>query len=371
MAVPEWEWVLGTAAYVDDIEKEIWAFVEEALIAIVVITLLVMLVGNWFIGKLVKPLRTAAEALKDIAEGEGDLTKRLDVTGEDEVGEMAKWFNVFMDKIEGIIRNLGGTSLEVVTFSEQLQSSSHELSSGAEEGSAQATDASAAGEQVSANMQSVAASVEELTASIREIAENAQEAATVGNEAAQMADAAGTTVSTLGQSSREIGEIIQSIMAIAEQTNLLALNATIEAARAGDAGKGFNVVANEVKELALQSSELSDSIRGKVEAIQSQTQSTVGSIEEIAKIIDRVQHYTTTIAGAVQEQSSATNEISNNLSEASRGVSVIAERIASVAEASNATAREADSTRTVSESVGKVANDLQSLVNQFKYRDAA
>jgi methyl-accepting chemotaxis protein len=218
-------------------------------------------------------------------------------------------------------------------------------------------------------MASVAASIEELTASIGEIASNAEEAATIGNKAADTVESASSSMATLGASSEEIGEIISSIMTVAEQTNLLALNATIEAARAGEAGKGFEVVANEVKELALQTSRLSDSIRGKIEAVQTQTYSAVDAMKGIGEIIDQVQHYTNTIAGAVHEQSAATNEISGNVTEASSGVAVIAQNIVEVATASQGTADGAGETKGVASEVDRVANELRQLVGQFKYRD--
>jgi methyl-accepting chemotaxis protein len=174
-------------------------------------------------------------------------------------------------------------------------------------------------------------------------------------------------VSKLGEASAEIGQVIKVINSIAEQTNLLALNATIEAARAGEAGKGFAVVANEVKELAKQTGKATEDISGKIYSIQSSTKEAVEAIASIGKVIDHINDISNTIAGAVEEQSNTTNEISRHMAEAARGVEEITHNVTQVSEASKSASTGASSAYTAAGDLARMAEELQSLVGQFKY----
>src|SRR5205823_4615070 len=167
----------------------------------------------------------------------------------DELGEMGKWFNTFIVKLEGLVGRVAKSTEVVAGSSEHLLAVSHKMGVGAEDMSVQANVVAAAAEQVTRNLQTVAAATEEMTASIGEIAKNASVAASIAGRAVDRAQVANATMDRLGKSSAEIGEVVKVIDSVAHQTKLLALNATIEAARAGAAGKGFAVVANEVKEL--------------------------------------------------------------------------------------------------------------------------
>lgn len=244
-----------------------------AIVAAVVLSLLL-------IRLIVRPLRDTLALLKDIAEGEGDLTKRLEVKSRDEIGELAKWFNIFVEKIENTVRTIGNNVRSLTSSAEQLKSVSEQMAGVSEETAAQANVVSAASEQVSKNVQTVASGAEEMTASIKEIAKSANDAARVAKDAVAATDKTNETITQLGVSSTEIGNVVKVITSIAEQTNLLALNATIEAARAGEAGKGFAVVANEVKELAKQTGQATEDISKKISAIQHDTQGAVAAIAE-------------------------------------------------------------------------------------------
>jgi len=314
-----------------------------------------------------RPLKQVADRLQDIAQGEGDLTRRLEVTSKDEIGDVAHWFNTFIDKLEGVIRSIGKNTQGLAGSAEELTAVSEQMSSNSEETAAQANVVSAASEQVSKSVQTVAAGAEEMSASIKEIAKSANDAARVAKDAVEVTEKTNQTIAKLGDSSAEIGNVIKVITSIAEQTNLLALNATIEAARAGEAGKGFAVVANEVKELAKQTGQATEDISRKISAIQHDTQGAVTAIQQIGGIINQVNDIANTIASAVEEQSVTTNEMSRNVTEAAKGSNEIVQNITGVAQAAQSTASGANQTQAAAQELARTASELQSLVNQFKY----
>jgi len=254
----------------------------------------------------------------------------------------------------------------LASSSEELTSVSQQMSAAAEQTTAQANLVSAAAEQVSGNTRTVSGSIENLVASIHEIARNAQDAAGTARKAVEMATATSGTMAALGRSSQEIGAVIKVITSIAEQTNLLALNATIEAARAGEAGKGFAVVASEVKELARDTAKATEEIGGRIESMQVDTQRAVEAIAEIGAVIERIDALQTKIAAAVEEQSVTTGEISRNISEATTGTAEIAENIVQVAQAAQSTAEGASNTQVSSQELARMAQALQRLVEEYK-----
>jgi methyl-accepting chemotaxis protein len=254
----------------------------------------------------------------------------------------------------------------LASSSEELTSVSQQMSAAAEETTAQANLVSAAAEQVSGNTRTVSGSIDNLVASIHEIARNAQDAASTARKAVDMASATSGTMAALGRSSQEIGAVIKVITSIAEQTNLLALNATIEAARAGEAGKGFAVVASEVKELARDTAKATEEIGSRIESMQGDTQRAVAAISEIGKVIEQIDSLQTKIAAAVEEQSVTTGEISRNISEATTGTSEIAENIVQVAQAAQSTAEGASNTQVSSQELARMAQALQRLVEEYK-----
>jgi methyl-accepting chemotaxis protein len=301
------------------------------------------------------------------AASSGDLTRNIDVVGDDAIGQMAVGLNQFFHDLRDNVASIAQNSQALASSSEELAAVSTEMSSTAEETQAQANVVSAAAEQVSKNVQTVATGVEELSASIREIAKNAGDSARVATTAVRVADNTNTTISKLGESSAEIGQVIKVITSIAQQTNLLALNATIEAARAGEAGKGFAVVANEVKELAKETAKATEDISQKIEAIQRDTKGAVTAIGEISAIINQINDISNTIASAVEEQTATTNEISRNITEAAKGSSEIAQNITTVAQAAQSTADGATNTQKAGGELSRMAAELQQLVARFKF----
>jgi methyl-accepting chemotaxis protein len=337
-----------------------------------VVILVAVLVGgtaSFFVvsRQIIQPLQQLASRLRDIAQGEGDLTRRLDSSSHDEIGEAAKWFNTFMDKLQKVISTVGHNTNGVAASSDELREISKELSANAQEASSQANQAAAVATEINRNLNTVAHGTAEMTTSIQDIAKNASEAAKVSHEAVAMAASANATLSQLSEAGSQIGDIVKVITSIAEKTNLLALNATIEAARAGEAGAGFAVVANEVKELATQTAEATKHVAGRIEAIQMGTTQAVNAIATIGKIIEQISGIAATIATAVEQQSATTSEMSRNIDQAARGSENITQHTSGAASAAEGTNHKVDESRTAVDELAQMSTELHELVGQFKY----
>jgi methyl-accepting chemotaxis protein len=278
---------------------------------------------------VVRRVNRAAALMRDIAEGDGDLRKRLDESGGDEISEMSRYFNVFAGSIQEIVAGLKrkvaelqattgeliGTAAKLTEGAGEAGSRSAVVAAAAEELSVSMNTMSIAGEHVSANVKTVSTSLRELTASIDEIAQSAEHAASIAASAKNLAVRSNQSIGELRKATDEIGKVIELIQDIADQTNLLALNATIEAARAGQAGMGFTVVANEVKELARQTTAATEDIRQRIQSIQVTSGQTGEAVHGYDEIIQQVNVATRTIASAVEEQSAVTKEIARNMEE--------------------------------------------------------
>lgn len=359
-------------------------------IAVLLVGILVLLASR----TITRPLKDAVVRLKDIAEGEGDLTMRLNAESKDEVGEMALWFNTFIEKLQGIIKHVTENSKSVNNAAAELTDIADQLSAGAEDTSQRAATVTAAAEEMSTNLSSVAAAMEqsstnanmvasaaeEMSSTINEIAENAERARNVSGDAVTQAGNASSKMSDLGQAAEKIGKVTETITEISEQTNLLALNATIEAARAGAAGKGFAVVANEIKDLANQTAGATLDIKNLVEDVQNTTKSAGAEIVQISKVISGVNDIVATIAAAVEEQTAATREIADNISQTSMGIqevnenvsqssivaSEISQNIAEVDGAATNISTSSNEVKNSSDELQSRAVELNSIVGSFK-----
>jgi methyl-accepting chemotaxis protein len=346
--------------------------------------LLIIIVSSIVMRRVVTtPISKVTDSLKNISEGEGDLTQRIDFKSNDEIGELVSYFNKLMDTLHRPIGdtkramdNLASAAEELSVVSSQLFNSSENtlkdatemigradkmtvninaMASGSEEASANANEVASAAEQMSVNMSTIATAIEEMSASINQIASNARGANSVANEAAQKSNETTKVMSKLGIAAKEIGQVTDVIKKIADKTNLLALNATIEAASAGEAGKGFAVVAGEIKELANQSARSADDIANLIDGIQGGTNDAVKVIGEVSDIIIKINQSVEAIAGHVDQQTKASNEIANNVAQAHTGAKRVAGAIAEVAKGNNDIAQNAsDAARRIGQLSGKI-----------------
>jgi methyl-accepting chemotaxis protein len=319
---------------------------------------------NGLLDAMVQPMVEQNQVLERVARG--DLTARVNGDYRGDFARNKDALNRTIESMRETLTRIRAASGTVAATSTQIRDASHALSSAAEETSRQSQAVSAASEQAGVNVQTVAVAAEEMSGSIREISRQLQEALRVAGEATHKAEGTVRMMDELGASSEEIGEVVKVITSIAQQTNLLALNATIEAARAGEAGKGFAVVANEVKQLASQTAKATEEIALKIRGVQDNTGVAVGGIREINGIIQRINDVSTTIAGAVEEQSAATGEIARNVNEAARGTEEVSRSIVSVSAAATQTAGGAAQSLSASDQLAGVATELEGLVGAFR-----
>ena len=350
-------------------------------------------VGFISIRRIVGPIHALTDAMLRLSNN--DLDSPLpDLSRRDEIGEMASALEVFKDnavemrhleaeqeatkckseqekrdhmmaladKFEASVGSVIGS---VSTSVSELQQTAQSMSSIAEQANSKSEAVATASEDASSSVQTVASAAEQLNASINEIARQIAESSQLSASAVKDAAATNEVVKGLAEAAQRISTVVNLIQDIAEQTNLLALNATIEAARAGEAGKGFAVVANEVKSLANQTAKATEEISAQVDGMQSATNGTVESIDQIAQVIKRISETATAIASAVEEQNAATGEISRNVQQAATGTRQVAANISTVREGAEETGAAATQVLGAAGRLAEQSGTLRGEVDKF------
>ena len=368
--------------------------VERFMTAAILVGLVMIAALGSFVGSLAaKPVRGMTAAMNQLAGGSTEV--EIPAVGRsDEIGQMAGAVQVFKDNAieverlkreqeaqdrraaeekrrqmmqlaDGFEASVRGVVDLVSSAATELQATSKDMSATAEQTSSQSATVASASEEATTNVQTVASAAEELSASIQEISRQISESNQIAQGAVTNAQDTNGEVQGLAEAAQKIGDVVNLIRDIAEQTNLLALNATIEAARAGDAGKGFAVVANEVKSLANQTAKATEEIAAQVEGMQSATQGTVQSIEEITKVIARISENATAIAGAIEEQNASTQEIARNVQQAAAGTQEVQGNIVQVQAAAEQTGHSAGQVLSAASELSEQSEKLRGEVDRF------
>ncbi len=366
---------------------------KDMIIALVALVLTALLISLWLGKAAAKPLNKATATMSDLAQGKleteiagmdqkdefGDISRALQVFKESMIetrslsakqeemkreaelekkSSMNMLANDFDSRTSGIIQALASAATEMQATANQMTSSSSNTAQASALVAAAATEADS-------NVQTVASASEELSASSAEIAKQISSVAQKSTRASHEAETTSHEVSELNSLADSIGEVVGAIKGIAEQTNLLALNATIEAARAGEAGKGFAVVADEVKKLAMETAQKTEQIDERVGKIQHAIRSSVEAVQRIISDVRQIDEATTTVASAVEEQYAATAEIGRNVAEASTGTQQVAQTIISVQRNAEETGQAASTVLEAAGELARISTDLQEQVKEF------
>lgn len=361
-----WGWILGSGIYIDNVDTIFFAQVRRSLLIAFLIT---GIVGGlvYATGRsILIPTHRVSKLMENIAAGEGDLTKRLEELGNDEISGLSSNFNIFSEKIRGSLSDLSSSAGSVMGYADQLSETSHAVTNATQLQNDASTLVAAAMEQMSVNVKEVsnnADSAEQAALSAQNNTKSGKE--TLSSAIDQIHSLSGSinkvsdVVTKLSQESESIGTVLDVIRSIAEQTNLLALNAAIEAARAGEQGRGFAVVADEVRTLASRTGQSTEEIQQMISRLQSETQQAVAAVGESQKTSQSTIEIASQADDALTEIENLMTIISQMNSEVARATNQQAQAVDEVSERINELSVIADESSEVSQKLQTTGDHLR------------
>lgn len=331
---------------------------QVTLITVAIISIVLgVIIGYVLIQGITKPINSVILMLKDIAEGEGDLTKRIEIKNQDEIGELAKWFNRFIDDISQMILKVRKVCVNLTTTTQEINSTANNLADGSQTQAATAEETSASSEELISSMNQVSLNANELF-------DKGEGTLTVADSSKSLITDAVEGMSKISHSSERIQEILQVIKDIADQTNLLALNAAIEAARAGEHGRGFAVVADEITKLADRSASSTKEVEDLIKESQTNVDSGVNLVENAGEAFDR-------IVDSIKETFDLIDSIKQTTAEQKIASEQVQHSIENINESVQMTSASSEELSASTSELENRSIDLQQLVERFKIDDTS
>jgi methyl-accepting chemotaxis protein len=355
-AVKGTDWTLVVALDRQEAMAGVWALVKTSVLASVVVLALTILVTGTLIAKRLRKLEQLRDTMREISSGDGDLSRRLETSGRDELAEIARSFNAFVEKLNTVLVELRNSSGSVHVAAQEIATGNQDLS--------QRT------ENTASNLQHTASSMSQLLVTVNHSTESARQANQMASSAAAVAErgtqVVSQAVSTMGEihaASRKITDIISVIDGIAFQTNILALNAAVEAARAGEQGRGFAVVASEVRSLAQRSATAAREIKSLIEA-------SVERVEDGTRYVNDAGATMSEIMSSVQRVSDVISEITASANEQSQGIEQVTSAVNQLDQMTQQNAALVEESAAAAESLKDQATRLSAMVQTFRLSEA-